>query len=87
MRWQVDLLSPDALYPLFLTDDRQVIEVQECKVKGFDTETCLVPEVFYGIQVWRKCWPLHLRYTSLQEPFPNDATSMSWGIVIQEDEN
>ncbi|XP_058618392.1 uncharacterized protein LOC131531574 [Onychostoma macrolepis] len=42
--------------------------------------------VFYGIHVWRKCKPLHLRYLSLLPLFPDDATSMSWGIVIHKDE-
>lgn len=32
------------------------------------------------------CRPFPLRHPNLQQPFPNDATSMNWHIVIHEDE-
>ena len=41
--------------------------------------------VFCGIQVWRKYGPLHVRYLNRQQPFPDDATWMSWTIVIREE--
>ena len=72
--------------PLFLKGSPQVIEVLGNRVSSLNSVTQLIPEVFCGIQVWRKCRLLHLRYPSLQQPFPNDATLMSWSIVIHEDE-
>lgn len=72
--------------PLFLKGSPKVIEVLGCRVSSLYTATQLIPQVFNGIQVWRKCRPFHLRYTSLQQPFPDDATSMSRSIVVHEDE-
>lgn len=63
--------------PLFM----KVIEVL-----GYRVTSQLIPLVFYGNHVWRKCRPLHFRYPSFHQPFPNDATLMSWSIGVHEDE-
>ncbi len=72
--------------PLFLKNCPQVTEVLGCRVSTLCTTTQLIPYVFYWIQVCRKCRPLCLRYPSLQQPFPDDVTSMSLGIDVHEDE-
>lgn len=65
---QVDFL-------LFLKGDPQAIEVLGLHYKSFSTQW--LPEISYVIQVWRKFMPLYLTYPSLQQTFPNDATSPS----------
>lgn len=64
----------------------QVIEVVWIRVTSLYTVTQLIPEVFYRIQVWRKHRLLQLRYPSLKQPFPNNATLMNRTIFVHADE-
>lgn len=40
----------------------------------------------YEIQVWRNIRPLYSRYPCIQQPLPNDGTSMCCNIVVHDDE-
>ncbi len=61
--------------PLFLKDCPQVTEVLGCRVSTLCTTIQLIHRFSIGFT-----------YPSLQQPFPDDATSMSWGIDVHEDE-
>ncbi len=61
--------------PLFLKDCPRVTEVLGCRVSTLCTTIQLIHRFSIGFT-----------YPSLQQPFPDDATSMSWGIDVHEDE-
>ncbi|XP_077440466.1 protein ECT2 isoform X2 [Vanacampus margaritifer] len=68
---QMDARAGESMYH-YEKGSPQVIEVLGCRVSSLYTATQLIPQVFNRIQVWRKCRPFHLRYTSLQQPFLDD---------------